>query len=184
MDRPCRLNAPESCSSLRWRGSCSSGAVRRVQLHRRGAEPVNTQPTWSTLPSTRRQRCTFFGGGYFPASTAPATTATAVPLRQRPSRRYSNQTYEPFRVQRIIDVGNDSQYGERKVLLDGVTPAEDVDPERRTPVRGTGPSSSQASTSRGRGRSWRLHPRWPRMNPRLASPAGTYLMATAGSSPS
>ena len=34
-----------------------------------------------------------------------------------------NRTYEPFRVQRIVDVGNDSQYGERKVLLDGVTPA-------------------------------------------------------------
>jgi hypothetical protein len=38
--------------------------------------------------------------------------------------RYSNNhVYEPFRVQRIVDVGNDSQYGERKVLLDGVTPA-------------------------------------------------------------
>ena len=37
--------------------------------------------------------------------------------------RYSQATYEPFRVQRIVDVGPDAQYGERKILLDGVTPA-------------------------------------------------------------
>jgi hypothetical protein len=37
--------------------------------------------------------------------------------------RYSQATYQPFRVQRIVDVGDDPQYGERKVLLDGVTPA-------------------------------------------------------------
>ena len=37
--------------------------------------------------------------------------------------RYSQAVYEPFRVQRIIDVGDDRVYGERKVLLDGATPA-------------------------------------------------------------
>ena len=36
---------------------------------------------------------------------------------------YSNARYEPFRVNRIVDVGDDAQFGERKVLLDGVTPA-------------------------------------------------------------
>jgi hypothetical protein len=36
---------------------------------------------------------------------------------------YSNARYEPFRVNRIVDVGDDPQFGERKVLLDGVTPA-------------------------------------------------------------
>jgi hypothetical protein len=37
--------------------------------------------------------------------------------------RYSDANYEPFRVSKIVDVGDDAQYGERKVLLDGVTPA-------------------------------------------------------------
>jgi hypothetical protein len=37
--------------------------------------------------------------------------------------RYSQATYEPFRVGRIIDMGDDPQFGERKVLLDGATPA-------------------------------------------------------------
>jgi hypothetical protein len=36
---------------------------------------------------------------------------------------YSNARYEPFRVRQIVDVGDDAQFGERKVLLDGVTPA-------------------------------------------------------------
>ena len=69
---------------------------------------------------------TFFGGGYFPGIGLPLPPPPPplfrydnVPVQVR----YSNQTYEPFRVQRIVDVGNDSQYGERKVLLDGVTPA-------------------------------------------------------------
>jgi hypothetical protein len=35
---------------------------------------------------------------------------------------YSQASYEPFVVQRIVDVGDDPQFGERKVLLDGVTP--------------------------------------------------------------
>ena len=37
--------------------------------------------------------------------------------------RYSNATYEPFRVRQIVDLGDDVQYGGRKVLLDGATPA-------------------------------------------------------------
>jgi hypothetical protein len=68
----------------------------------------------------------FFGGGYFPGIGLPLPPPPPplfrydnVPVQVR----YSNQTYEPFRVQRIVDVGNDNQYGERKVLLDGVTPA-------------------------------------------------------------
>jgi hypothetical protein len=69
---------------------------------------------------------TFFGGGYFPGVGLPLPPPPPplfrydnVPVQVR----YSDRTYEPFRVQRIVDVGNDSQYGERKVLLDGVTPA-------------------------------------------------------------
>jgi hypothetical protein len=69
---------------------------------------------------------TFFGGGYFPGVGLPLPP-TPPPLFRYDNVpvqvRYSNRTYEPFRVQRIVDVGNDSQYGERKVLLDGVTPA-------------------------------------------------------------
>ena len=69
---------------------------------------------------------TFFGGGYFPGIGLPLPPQPPplfrydnVPVQVR----YSNEVYEPFRVQRIVDVGNDTQYGERKVLLDGVTPA-------------------------------------------------------------
>jgi hypothetical protein len=68
----------------------------------------------------------FFGGGYFPGIGLPLPPPPPpvwrydnVPVQVR----YSNNVYEPFRVQRIVDVGNDTQYGERKVLLDGVTPA-------------------------------------------------------------
>jgi hypothetical protein len=31
--------------------------------------------------------------------------------------------YQPFRVNRIVDMGDDARFGERKVLLDGATPA-------------------------------------------------------------
>ena len=68
----------------------------------------------------------FFGGGYYPG------VGMAPPPPPPPVMRYdnvpvfvnySNARYEPFRVDRIVDVGDDAQFGERKVLLDGVTPA-------------------------------------------------------------
>ena len=69
---------------------------------------------------------TFFGGGYFPGVGLPAPPPPPpvwrydnVPVQVR----YSDAVYEPFRVRRIVDVGDDSRYGERKVLLDGATPA-------------------------------------------------------------
>ena len=37
--------------------------------------------------------------------------------------KYSNATYKPFVVKKIVDVGMDPAVGEQKVLLDGVTPA-------------------------------------------------------------
>jgi hypothetical protein len=68
----------------------------------------------------------FFGGGYYPGVGLPPPPPPPpfyrydnVPVQVR----YSQQVYQPFRVQRIVDVGDDAQYGERKVLLDGVTPA-------------------------------------------------------------
>jgi hypothetical protein len=67
----------------------------------------------------------FFGGGYVPAfglplpPPPPVLRYDNVPVQVR----YSNATYEPFRVRRIVDVGDDSRFGERKVLLDGATPA-------------------------------------------------------------
>jgi hypothetical protein len=68
----------------------------------------------------------FFGGGFvpgiglpFPAPPPPVLRYDNVPVQVR----YSHATYEPFRVGRIIDVGDDSRFGERKVLLDGATPA-------------------------------------------------------------
>jgi hypothetical protein len=68
----------------------------------------------------------FFGGGYYPGYGAPLPPPPPPLLRYDnvPVQvRYPQATYEPFRVQRIVDVGDDAQYGERKVLLDGVTPA-------------------------------------------------------------
>ncbi|MDT5214166.1 MAG: hypothetical protein QOK18_2405 [Mycobacterium sp.] len=68
----------------------------------------------------------FFGGGYYPGYGAPFPPPPPPVLRYDnvPVQvRYPQATYEPFRVQRIVDVGDDAQYGERKVLLDGVTPA-------------------------------------------------------------
>lgn len=68
---------------------------------------------------------TFFGGGYIPPIGAPFVPPPPlvrydnVPVQVR----YSNATYQPFRVNQIVDVGDDAQYGGRKVLLDGATPA-------------------------------------------------------------
>jgi hypothetical protein len=69
---------------------------------------------------------TFFGGGYFPGVGLPLPVPPPplwrydnVPVQVR----YSRAAYEPFRVRRIIDLGDDARYGERKVLLDGATPA-------------------------------------------------------------
>lgn len=68
----------------------------------------------------------FFGGGYYPGAGLPLPPPPPpvwrydnVPVQVR----YSDATYEPFRVRRIVDVGEDARFGERKVLLDGATPA-------------------------------------------------------------
>jgi hypothetical protein len=68
----------------------------------------------------------FFGGGYVPALGLPLPPPPPPVLRYDNVPvlvRYSNATYAPFRVRRIIDVGDDVRFGERKVLLDGATPA-------------------------------------------------------------
>jgi len=66
----------------------------------------------------------FFGyypGPYLapPPPPPPLLTYNDVPVVVN----YRDATYEPFTVRRIVDVGDDAQYGERKVLLDGATPA-------------------------------------------------------------
>jgi hypothetical protein len=69
---------------------------------------------------------TFFGGGYYPGVGLPLPPPPPPVLRYDnvPVQvRYSNGIYQPFRVQRLIDVGDDPRFGERKVLLDGSTPA-------------------------------------------------------------
>lgn len=67
----------------------------------------------------------FFGGGFVPRigqafpSPPPVQRFDNVPVLVR----YSDAVYEPFRVRRIVDMGDDARFGERKVLLDGATPA-------------------------------------------------------------
>lgn len=67
----------------------------------------------------------FFGGGFIPPVGAPfvppppLSNFSNVPVQVR----YSNATFEPFRVNSLVDLGDDVQYGGRKVLLDGATPA-------------------------------------------------------------
>jgi hypothetical protein len=68
----------------------------------------------------------FFGGGYFPGIGLPLPPPPPPVLRYDNVPvlvNYSNARYEPFRVRRIVDVGDDPRFGERKVLLDGATPA-------------------------------------------------------------
>ncbi|BBY83109.1 hypothetical protein H7I53_23855 [Mycolicibacterium pulveris] len=68
----------------------------------------------------------FFGGGYYPGVGVPLPPPPPPVLRYDnvPVQvRYSDAVYEPFRVRRIVDVGEDARFGERKVLLDGATPA-------------------------------------------------------------
>ncbi len=70
----------------------------------------------------------FFGGGFIPnianiGNFAPPPPPPLWRYDDVPVQvRYSDAVYEPFRVQRIVDVGDDARYGERRVLLDGVTP--------------------------------------------------------------
>lgn len=69
---------------------------------------------------------TFFGGGYYPGFGLPLPPPPPPVLRYDNVPvlvRYSHERYEPFRVRRIVDVGDDTRFGERKVLLDGATPA-------------------------------------------------------------
>ena len=87
----------------------------------------------------------FFGGGFIPTIGAlapppppPLWRYDNVPVQVR----YSDAVYEPFRVQRIVDVGDDARYGERRVLLDGVTPVwgvwkQNADGERQFEVHRT-----------------------------------------------
>lgn len=67
----------------------------------------------------------FFGGGYYPLAGMPLPAPPPV-LRYDNVPvfvNYAQAQYEPFRVRQIVDVGDDPQFGERKVLLDGATPA-------------------------------------------------------------
>ncbi|WP_428339109.1 hypothetical protein [Mycobacterium sp.] len=66
------------------------------------------------------------GGGRDPGPDQPPPPPPPVPT-EYPNAcvavHYSNAQYKPFIVRKIVEVGDDPQYGEHKVLLDGVTPA-------------------------------------------------------------
>ena len=106
-------------------GRPRGGAVRGVQLHRRcrtAANIVNAAVETAVNVAVG----TFFGGGFVPAIGLPLPPPPPPVLRYDNVPvlvRYSQASYEPFRVRRIIDVGDDVRFGERKVLLDGATPA-------------------------------------------------------------
>ena len=114
---------------------------------------------------------TIFGGGFVPGvgvpfvAPPPLLTYDNVPVQVR----YSNATYEPFRVNQIVDVGDDVQYGGRKVLLDGATPAWGqwtTSPTGSGSSRCTALSSTPGSAIRKR-RRCRATTRcgWPPMSP-------------------
>ena len=66
------------------------------------------------------------GGGYYPApgQPPPPPPPPVVPYDNVPVQvQYTDATYQPFVVNRVVDVGDDPAVGERKVLLDSVTPA-------------------------------------------------------------
>jgi hypothetical protein len=66
----------------------------------------------------------FFGGGYdpgdglLPPPPPPLQTYHDVPI----AVDYPSASYDPFLASQVVDAGPDPQYGEDKVLLDGVTP--------------------------------------------------------------
>jgi len=66
------------------------------------------------------------GGGRDPGPDRPPPLPPPAPT-EYPNAcvavHYSNAQYKPFIVRKVVDVGDDAQYGEHKVLLDGVTPA-------------------------------------------------------------
>jgi hypothetical protein len=69
---------------------------------------------------------TFLGGGYFPGPGLPPPPPPPPPVDYKNVLvvvKYSREIYEPIVVKQIIDVGDDPTLGERKVLLDGATPA-------------------------------------------------------------
>lgn len=65
------------------------------------------------------------GGGHDPGPGEPPPPTSPAPT-ERPNTcvavHYGDKQYNPFIVRKIVDVGDDPQYGEHKVLLDGVTP--------------------------------------------------------------
>ena len=117
------------------------GAVRGVQLHRRPAGPVVAAADAVQAVSNIAVG-SFFGGGYYPGVGMPPPPPPPPVMRYDNVPvmvNYSNARYEPFRVRQIVDVGDDAQFGERKVLLDGVTPAWGVwnaGTRRRAGIRG------------------------------------------------
>ncbi len=115
-----------SCGSRRWRGPCS-----RWPSSRRTASPPLSLPRPTSSTRRSRRPSTWRSAR---SSAAVTSQAIGLPLPPPPPPvlrydnvpvlvRYSQATYEPFRVRRIIDVGDDARFGERKVLLDGATPA-------------------------------------------------------------
>ena len=104
---------------------------------------------------------TFFGGGYVPAIGLPLPPPPPPVLRYDnvPVQvRYSQATYEPFRVRRIIDVGDDVALRRAQGVArrcDSRMGCVDADAKRRTAIRGAqdpavpGPGRSAGSSAAG-----------------------------------
>jgi hypothetical protein len=66
------------------------------------------------------------GGGHDPGPDQPSPPDPMAPTESEDVCvvvHYQDAQYRPFIVRKVVDMGDDPQYGERKVLLDGVTPA-------------------------------------------------------------
>ena len=66
------------------------------------------------------------GGGHDPGAGLPLPPPPPPPAESNNVCvlvNYTHVHYKPFVVRKLVDVGNDPQYGGHKVLLDGVTPA-------------------------------------------------------------
>jgi hypothetical protein len=97
-----------------------------TEITQRGPNPVTGILHGDTGEPDQVTAGVINGGGYAPGPDQPPPPALSEPTEYQDvcvAVRYGDTQYKPFIVRKIVDVGDDQQYGEHEVLLDGVTPA-------------------------------------------------------------